>query len=678
MKKNNFIYLILLANFLSFEMFGQTPTHNIALTTTNEGAIVLKCFSADVYFENGMNVYRKATNENTWTKLNTTPIKKGDYKISQTEIDKNKTLKRLIDFANKTTHDKIKGIVKITMLLNAIQINEYAKFLGIVYEDKSVVKGTSYEYKVSKIIANNAEEDVSTSNSYVAGAVNSLLPPQNIEVSKHEKRAEFKWKIEAERYYAVNAYLGNKKDLSDQKLVTSLPIMINKVKNEKGVMEWPAFFFQKDSMKKNVAYYFQFTTIDYFNQEGNKSLALEVIPPDETPPHSPENFILDSKDFTFTLNWKIKKSVDLAGFDVYRTSSEKIPAQKVNKIRLKNTDTCYTDVVSKVGSYYYYVAAVDSAGNIGKTAPLSKQAYDNIPPTKVSNVLIKIEPGKVMLTWDKSDAGDLSGYLVLATNNVKQGKKHNIEPHFSLLTPFPIKPSEFIHVKPKNVKNEFLYKVIAVDTNFNRSIPSDIAKVTMPDVTPPSTPFIKDVQISADGFAVIEFLPNLSPDLKGYNIFRSEKHDSTSYKRVNILMIPPSFTSFVDRTIIPDTMYHYYLVAVDSSDNTSKASHPFPFEKPVLKDKLQTLNELKFNYNRKKNQIELSWNLKKDPNVLGFTIFRKTSLEDVFTPVSGMIKNNLFNDTKISEKIKSYSYEVREYSKHGSVIKSPIVSIETK
>lgn len=113
-----------------------------------------------------------------------------------------------------------------------------------------------------------------------------------------------------------------------------------------------------------MAYYFQFTTIDYFNQEGNKSLALEVIPPDETPPHSPENFILDSKDFTFTLNWKIKKSVDLAGFDVYRTSSEKIPAQKVNKIRLKNTDTCYTDVVSKVGSYYYYVAAVDSAGNI--------------------------------------------------------------------------------------------------------------------------------------------------------------------------------------------------------------------------------------------------------------------------------------------------------------------------
>lgn len=76
-----------------------------------------------------------------------------------------------------------------------------------------------------------------------------------------------------------------------------------------------------------------------------------------------------------------------------------------------------------------------------------------------------------------------------------------------------------------------MYKVIAVDTNFNRSIPSDIAKVTMPDVTPPSTPFIKDVQISADGFAVIEFLPNLSPDLKGYNIFRSEKHDSTSYKK---------------------------------------------------------------------------------------------------------------------------------------------------
>jgi hypothetical protein len=162
--KSCLIYIIILfAFFGNKKLLAQSPAHNIALTSTDQGAIVLKCFSQEVYFDNGINIYRRIETEQQWTKLNAAPIKKGDYVIPQSTIDKDKILKRLIDFANKVPHEKIKGFVKITMLVDAIQNNEYAKFLGILYEDKSVQKGVRYEYKVCKITNTNSEEIVSVS-----------------------------------------------------------------------------------------------------------------------------------------------------------------------------------------------------------------------------------------------------------------------------------------------------------------------------------------------------------------------------------------------------------------------------------------------------------------------------------------------------------------------------------
>ena len=677
--KSCLIYIIILfAFFGNKKLLAQSPAHNIALTSTDQGAIVLKCFSQEVYFDNGINIYRRTETEQQWTKLNAAPVKKGDYVIPQSTIDKDKILKRLIDFANKVPHEKIKGFVKITMLIDAIQNNEYAKFLGILYEDKSVQKGVRYEYKVCKITNTNSEEIVSVSDFFVAGNPVKIIPPQNIEAKKHEKKVEFKWKIEVERYYAVNVFMGMKKDLSDQKLMTPTPLMVTKVKNPKGVMEWPSVFYQKDSLKKKVPYYFQFTAIDYFNQEGPKSEVFEIIPPDETPPHSPENFSLEVKDFTFSLKWNSVKSKDLMGYNIYRSTSDKLPFVKVNATLLKAKDTVFTNIVSKPGAYYFYVASVDSSLNEGKSAKLTKEAFDNIPPNAVKNVTAKVEPGKIMLSWQANTEGDLLGYIVLSADNMKRGKDHNKEPHFSPMITKPIQSTEFIAIKPKDIKNEFLYKVIAIDTNFNRSAPSEIAKVKLPDVTPPTSPFIKEINCNENGFALIEFLPDLTPDLKGYHVYRSEKHDSANYKRVNIQLIPPTSTSFIDRYIAPDTLYHYYMVAIDSAGNISRPSVAFPFEKPVVKDLLQKLSDIKYKYNKRNNQIELSWNLKTDPNVIGFTVFRKTNLDDVFTPISGLIKDNFFSDSKILETIKTYQYEVREYSKHGTVERSPILTIEIK
>ena len=659
-------------------IIAQNNLQNIAITSSQEGSILLKYFSQEVYFDNGVNIYRKAENETEWKKINSSPVKKGDYSIPQNVIDNDKILKKLIDFANKVPHDKVKGIVRISMLIDAIQNNEYAKFLGILYEDKNVTAGVKYEYKVEKITNSNGEERVALSKPYLAGSKPGIDPPKKITPTKFEKKVEFKWDIEVERYYAVNVYFGNEKDLKDEKLITPTPLMVTKVKNEKGIMEWPSVFFQKDSLTKNKAYYFRFTAIDYFNQEGTRSEIFEIIPPDQTPPHSPENVSLDSKDLTFNLKWKKVTSSDLIGYNVYRSTSDKKPFEKVNPTLLKPNDTTFVNTVSSPGSYYFYVSSVDSSLNEGKSAKLSKEAFDNIPPAKVKNLLAKTEPGKVILNWEANEEADLLGYIVLSTDNIKRGKNHDKEPHFSPMNTKPIKNTEFVAIKPKDIKNEILYKVIAIDTNFNRSVPSEIARVKLPDVTPPTPPFIKEININESGFAQLEFLPNLSPDLKGFQVFRSEKHDSSNYKKVNLVLVPPSATSFIDRTIIPDSMYHYYIVAIDSADNVSKPSVSFPFEKPVLKDKLQALDQATAKYNKKKNQIELTWTIKKDNAVIGFTVFRKTNLEEIFTPVSGLIKTNTFYDQKIFENIKSYQYEIREYSKHGTIEKSPILTIEIK
>jgi fibronectin type 3 domain-containing protein len=69
---------------------------------------------------------------------------------------------------------------------------------------------------------------------------------------------------------------------------------------------------------------------------------------------------------------------DLAGYYVYRSTDPNLPKDKWLKLTpALFTKTTFTDENVEAGkTYYYYVVAVDAAGNV---SPISEVASDSLP-----------------------------------------------------------------------------------------------------------------------------------------------------------------------------------------------------------------------------------------------------------------------------------------------------------
>ncbi|HEX9657176.1 MAG TPA: right-handed parallel beta-helix repeat-containing protein [Bacteroidota bacterium] len=91
------------------------------------------------------------------------------------------------------------------------------------------------------------------------------------------------------------------------------------------------------------------------------------------------------------------------------------------------------------------------------------------------------------------------------------------------------------------------------------------------DITPPAQP--QGLTITGGFFprqsAYLTWSPNTEPDMMRYDIFRS-RADTSMRQFLASVFIPD--TSFADSTIECDTLYHFWLTAVDTSNNSSPAS----------------------------------------------------------------------------------------------------------
>jgi hypothetical protein len=101
-------------------------------------------------------------------------------------------------------------------------------------------------------------------------------------------------------------------------------------------------------------------------QKDNVGFALvdfgSVTPPDTTPPAAPASLTATPGKRKITLNWTANTEPDLAGYNVYRSSSAAGTYTKLNTSRL--TTNPYTNSGLTSGSTWYYrVTAVDTSNN---------------------------------------------------------------------------------------------------------------------------------------------------------------------------------------------------------------------------------------------------------------------------------------------------------------------------
>jgi len=112
--------------------------------------------------------------------------------------------------------------------------------------------------------------------------------------------------------------------------------------------------------------------------ESRDSNSIQLAPVDTYAPAAPENVQIGPAPGRLSIFWVANSEPDVAGYYVYRSTDPNLAKDKWTKLTpTLSTKTTFTDENVETGrTYYYYVVAMDKAGNV---SPLSNVASETVP-----------------------------------------------------------------------------------------------------------------------------------------------------------------------------------------------------------------------------------------------------------------------------------------------------------
>lgn len=658
-----FKYIVLL---YSYATFSQTNVF-CRIDTTIPNTINMKWYFPNLIGEEGFYVHRKESTDSLWKQLTSSPVLFKSYKPSTEELKQDKELKNYLEFASKP--QDLKGIALIAVLIKSFKSSCLSKYLGIWFDDKSVEHGKTYQYKIVKL-NNNRVVDSAISNPISFTNYTPIEPPKEIKFIAGNKKVSFTWHPEPNRYYGVNIFRQHNDSTSSIKL-TKEPIILSKTKNTNGEDIYGREFYVDLNLSANTNYLYTFEAIDFFGAPSEKSKPIRIKLKDLDPPKAPDTLYYKLSGKKVNINWKkyIKEN-DLAGYNIYRTVKTDTDFVKLNSTLISKDDSSYVDTVPSFGSYLCAISSVDS--NLNETISNSYhiEVVDTEAPAKPKNLRIKADSTCFRLFWDKNHEQDLKGYLLYRTINKDD------ENTYVKITPKPISDSFYVDALSKNLKNNFLYKLIAVDESLNRSPYSEFISARMPDLIAPQDPFLKRVFLNEKKQVIIEWFLNTETDLKGYNIYRNVNSDSlNSFTKLNGKPINKSSSKYTDRYTVTGNIHTYYIEALDSAGNLSKHSNILKvYVKTTDESPVMVITNFAAKYDAKKTQVELNWKLKNESNLKSKIVYKKKQGETIFTPLSEVSDAKKLIDHDISSG-EQYTYQLRIYNQVGDVVRSKNISL---
>lgn len=663
MKRILYIILFVFPVFLNAQKDSKLAEVFCTVDELNQNSIRIKWLYKTVYHPNGFDIYRQEKGTAEWIKLNNLAIKPVNVLPSANKLDNE--ARDLHKAMISTSFEEFSvSIIRAFVLMKAIYINELAEYIGISILDNKIESGKEYQYKLC--VAGNSEP-LGVSKPILASAYAKPSSPESVILTRTKKRVDMSWKPDVYRYYAVDIYRRTTEDTSLVK-ITKVPRAIQK--DQADAYSENSVFYQDTAIDYNANYFYRFVAIDYFGQSS-------ALSPEYSAPSA--DFILPAQAFDIVptssslnslvrFDWKLVDEKDLAGVNIYWSNSPDKKFERINSEVIPKTILTYNHTNVPVGSNYYRLATIDLAGNENMSAPVFIDMKDVTPPAKPTGLTSEAGEGFITLKWQANKEPDLSGYHVQRSLKIKS----DINNSYVNVTKNPITVNSYTESLPKNVRNEFVYRIVAIDTNFNRSIPSENTLARMPDVTPPMQPVIKSV-VADTVTAKISWLPNSDVDLEGYNLFRTYAGDSLSIIKVNFNLIPADISLYNDRDVKSGKDYNYYLVAVDSTGNNSERSSGFNCKIPE-KNVRGTIKLDTKNYNDKKRLLKLEWTAEISEEVKGFVVYRQISTELPFKPVTGMLTDNK-TDIALNENDNGLFY-IKCYTVNGKIVQSEVFNIQ--
>lgn len=325
------------------------------------------------------------------------------------------------------------------------------------YEDKDIIPGKTYFYRVSAIDTSGNE---SRHTSGYSAMVKDTIPPGEPKGLKFEydlktHLVKLDWGAPEDKDL-LGYYVYRGASTQTTMKITQHPLKETVYLDEAYHKRW---------IIAGKSYFWEVSSVDNSYNESKKVWVKGDIPDDE-PPLTPKSIYARSlEDGEIKVSWQMLLSWDVEGYNLYRGEKDKA-------ILLKEFGTStlsYTDAqVEKGKRYFYQVSAIDKAENESKPSDKVYVLCADIhsPPTPKNVRAEYIERKKqVVISWDKVEVDDLAGYEVYICD-LPTGL-------FKKITDKIIKEEKFID---KDGKEGWYYKVRAVDTSGNPSRYSEFTR----------------------------------------------------------------------------------------------------------------------------------------------------------------------------------------------------------
>ena len=260
------------------------------------------------------------------------------------------------------------------------------------------------------------------------------------------------------------------------------------------------------------------------------------------------------------MDWNDNGEPDLAGYNVYRSTTSGGPYSKLNGALV--TVSNYTDTGLTNGTPYYYVVRAEntSAQESGNSNEASAAPVD-APPAAPTGLSATGQNAQVSLGWNDNTEPDLAGYNVYRSTT--SGGP------YSKLNGAVVSVSNYTDTTVTN-GTTYYYVVTAEDTGANESGNSNEASAT-PQVTPPAAPTGLIASAGPGQLEVsLNWDDNAEPDLAGYNVYRSTTTGGP-YSKINGSLVTTS--DYLDTGLTGGVTYYYVVRAENTAAQESANSN---------------------------------------------------------------------------------------------------------
>jgi len=293
--------------------------------------------------------------------------------------------------------------------------------------------------------------------------------------------------------------------------------------------------------------------------------------------------VQSEKEHQVTLSWdKIFHNPLFTAYYIERSLDGKIYT-RLNKKPYLNMATdiedkpefTYADSVGNYIPYQYRLIGITAFGEESPASePVRAMGRDRTPPVQPVNVQAKsLADGKVNITWEATDPGDLAGFYVGRSTDPLVGFKPLFEKSL------PVSSRSYIDENPATETANY-YLVIAADTANNAAASLSVFSALV-DSIPPAAPTGLVAKIDTNGILRLQWKKNSEKDLKGYIVSYANQRDHYFTTAVNKAMFSNEFSDTLRLWTLTEKIF-YTVRAVDKNNNTSRFSDTLEVVKPDI------------------------------------------------------------------------------------------------